>query len=254
MSVLRRSLVFLLVVFLIAGIGVATLPAATAYRWVADRLGAIRLDDVSGSVWQGRAAHLRVFDRELGALDWDLHALPLLQGTLVADLHLVGDAVTASGEVTRDADGNVRVRAARFRLPASLAAPVLDIPALQLHGDIQGELAQAHLRGAWLEQAEGSLRWQAAAVSGAAQAEFGDLEARFATASDGAIDGEVRDLGGPLELHGRFRVSAGGFVADAELAARDGNPHVQEALRYIGEPQADGRSHLVIRGQVFPWL
>ena len=38
---------------------------------------------------------------------------------------------------------------------------------------------------------------------------------------------------------------------DANLSARDGNAQVVEALRYIGEPQADGSSHLIIHGKLF---
>jgi hypothetical protein len=253
MSVLRRSLLVLVLLLAVAAVGLATLPAAVAYRWFGDRFGAIRLQGLSGTVWHGHAANLTVFEQALGALDWSLHPWPLLRHSVVADLVLGSGAVGARGRVVVEADGTVRVQDAVFRLPAQLAAPVLDIPALQLHGEIEVGLDHAQLRGAGLEAAAGHVVWHAAAVSGAAQAELGELEADFTTA-DGAIVGTVRDRGGPLQLQGRFRVTAADFVAEARLAARDDNPNVREALRYIGEVQADGSSHLVIHGQLFRWL
>jgi len=122
---------------------------------------------------------------------------------------------------------------------------------LQLLGDLDVTITQARLRGAWLDAANGSVHWRNAAVAGAAQAQLGDLEATFASAADGSIAGNVRDLGGPLQLSGTFKVCAGSYDAEAKLVARDANAQVTEALRYIGEPQADGSSLLKIHGQLF---
>ena len=251
MRILRNLLLFLIVLVLIAGVFVATCPAEFAYRMVADRLGVVRLAGVSGSLWQGHASSAQVFGQEIGTLDWRLEAAPLLGGELLAHVSLAGAELSGSGIVDRVSDGTISVRDASFRVPARMAAPALDIPALQLLGTIDGKLAEARLRGAWVQQASGNLRWNDAAVAGAAQAQLGTLEATFSSAPDGTIVGVARDLGGPLQLNGTFKVSAGSFDADANLAARDGNPQVIEALRYIGQPQADGTSHLVIHGQLF---
>jgi hypothetical protein len=251
MKFLRRLLFVLFFLLVIAGVVAATCPADYAYRFFADRLGVVKLAGISGSIWQGHANSAQVFGQELGALDWQLEAAPLLSGEVMAHIQLRGGAVEASGVVDRTGDGAINVRDAIFHLPASMAAPALDIPALQLLGNIDGKLAQARLRGAWVDQASGSLRWNGAAVTGAAQAVLGDLEATFSSAPDGSIAGVAHDLGGPMQLSGTFKVSAGSFDAEANLAARDGNPQVVEALHYIGEPQADGSSHLIIHGQLF---
>ncbi|MDR3389158.1 MAG: type II secretion system protein N [Rudaea sp.] len=246
---LFRSLILIVVVLLvIAAVVAATCPAEYAYRLVADRLGAVKLSGISGSVWNGHAASAQVFGQELGALDWQLHAAPLLGGELLAHVDLNGGDVTAAGTVDRNVGGTISVRDATFHMPAHMAAPALDIPALDLLGEIDGKLARAQLHGAWVDDASGSLRWNHAAVSGAAQAQLGDLEATFSSAPDGSIAGVVHDLGGPLQVAGTFKVAAGSFDAEAKLAARDDNPQVMEALRYIGQAQADGTSLLIIHG------
>lgn len=251
MRILRNLLLFLLVLVVIAGVVVATCPADFAYQMVANRLGVLKLAGISGSLWQGRATSMQVFGQEIGALDWRLEPAPLLSGEVMAHVSLAGSELSANGTIDRVSDGTISVRDASFRVPARLAAPALDIPALELLGTIDGKLAEARLRGAWVQQASGSLRWNEAAVAGAAQAQLGTLEATFSSAPDGSISGVAHDLGGPLQLNGTFKVNAGSFDADANLAARDGNPQVIEALRYIGEPQADGTSHLIIHGQLF---
>jgi len=248
---LRRFILFLITLLAIAAVVAITCPAQFAYRFVADRLGAVQLAGLSGSIWQGHAASTQLFGMELGTLDWRLQAAPLLHGEAAAHLTLGGGAITASGDVTRHFDGAMQIGSATIQVPAQFAAPALDIPALQLLGDLQIDVAQALLRQAWPESANGTAHWRNAAVAGAAQAQLGDLEATFASAADGSINGIVHDLGGPLQLNGTFVVSAGSYDAQANLSARDGNAQVGEALRYIGETQADGSSLLKIHGQLF---
>jgi len=248
---LRRFILFLIALLTIAAVVAITCPAQFAYRFVADRLGAIKLAGLSGSIWQGHAASTQVFGTELGALDWQLQAASLPHGEVAAHLTLGGGSISASGDVTGGLDGATQVSNATIRAPAQFAAPALDIPALQLLGELQIDVAQALLRQAWPERANGTAHWHNAAVAGAAQAQLGDLEATFASAADGSINGTVHDLGGPLQLSGTFVVNAGSYDAQANLRARDGNAQVSEALRYIGEMQADGSSLLRIHGQLF---
>ena len=251
MKHLRRFILFLIAVLAVGVIVAVTCPAQFAYRLVGDRLGAVRLAGISGSLWQGHASSTQLFGAELGALDWQLQVAPFLHGAAVAHLSVSGGDIDASGEVERAFDGVIDARDVTLHAPARIAAPALDIPALQLVGVIEGTIAHVRLRDAWPEAASGSARWRNAAVAGAAQAQLGDIEASFASAADGSISGNVHDLGGPLQLSGTFKIAAGSYDADARLQSRDGNAQVNEALRYIGEMQADGSSHLLIHGQLF---
>ena len=246
-----RFVLCLIVLLALAGIGVATCPASFAWRLVADKAGAFKLDGLSGTIWNGHAASASVFGNALGALDWHLAAIPLLHRNVSARLDLHGGETAGTGTVERAADGVLQVSDARIEMPAGMAAPALDIPMLQLLGTLEIDIARLRVQGAWPTAAQGEIRWRNAAVAGAAQASLGDLRAQFATAADGSIAGTVHDLGGPLSLDGTFKIGAGGYDAQARLAARDGNPQVLDALRFIGQPQGDGSTLLLIHGQFF---
>ena len=133
------------------------------------------------------------YGTELGALDWRLSPLPLARGVIAAQLDVRGGAVTGNGRVEREPDGSLQVTGAVIHMPASLAAPVLDIPMLQLLGRIDIDISQLRVQGAWPTAAQGGIRWHNAAVAGTAQASFGDLQAQFATAADGSIAGTAHD-------------------------------------------------------------
>ena len=252
MRILRGLLLLIVIVLVAAAVVAATLPAATAYKYFGDKLGALKLSGLSGTIWDGRASSAQVFGQELGALTWQLRPKPLLtDGVVDAHLNLDGGAIAATTDAQRSQRGEISVSNGTFHFPASLAAPALDIPQLNLLGDIEGKLDRAQINGVLLTNATGTLHWKNAAVSGTAQAQLGELQADFSSDATGNIHGTAHDLGGPLKLDGTFNVGGGNFDVDAHLAARDGNAQVAEALRYIGQPEADGSSHLIIHGQLF---
>src|SRR5512142_677280 len=128
MKYLRRFILFIIVVLVIGVIVAATCPAQVAYGWIENRLGAVKLSGISGSIWQGHASSVQVFAAGLVALDWHLQVAPLLHGAAIARLALSGE-VTASGDFERDIDGTIEGREIIVRAPARMAAPALDIPA-----------------------------------------------------------------------------------------------------------------------------
>src|SRR5262245_6713390 len=121
MRILRNLLMLLVLLLVIGGVVLATLPADYAYRMVADRLGVVRLGGVSGSIWQGHAASVTAFNQPLGALDWQLEAAPLLGREVMAHLRLAGGEINADGTLDRTSDGLITLRETQFSLPASLA-------------------------------------------------------------------------------------------------------------------------------------
>ena len=63
---------------------VVTLPAGVVLSRMAS--SGISTDGVSGTIWNGHAQVLRISGAHLGSVGWDLHALALFTGRLVADV------------------------------------------------------------------------------------------------------------------------------------------------------------------------
>ncbi|TXI73158.1 MAG: hypothetical protein E6Q43_05750 [Dokdonella sp.] len=180
---------------------------------------------------------------------------PLLTQGVRADLRIRGADIDTSGLLERDYSGALRANDVRFRVPASLFAGAVDVPSLKLLGQVSGTLTQVQIKDGVVAMANGHARWSDAGVSGAAEARFSDILAKFATRPDSSMAGTLADDGkGNLEVNGSFSASATGFQAEAFLSARNDDARIQEALRYIGEAQPDGSAHLVISGQLFKLL
>jgi general secretion pathway protein N len=251
MRALRWLLLLLLVLLLAFVLLLALFPARLAVDWLGPRLAPLELHGVRGSVWTGQAQELRMHGQPLGAVTWRVAPQSLLSRRIDVDLTIDGEQYRGGGFVSATRDRTV-ITNARMSMPAQQMQPALDIPALNLRGVVDIELDRAELVNNFPRLLQGRAFWRNAAVDGAAAAELGELVAEFRTADDGSLVGSVTDTGGPLAADGQFSLGFTGFEAEAVLMARDGNPQVQEALRYVGEVQPDGSSILQIRGSLLP--
>lgn len=252
MKWLVKLLVLLLVIAVLLGAVAALFPARTALGWVDDRLEQVQFDDVGGTVWKGYAGEVRVRGQPIGRLGWSIHALSLLQARVDGDIALDGAGYRMQSAFSAEDMQTLHFRDATGEFPAERLNPALDIPGLVPVGRVQVSLAEATLVGGFPRSLRGDVLWRNAAVAGEAAANFGDLRAEFHTDAAGAVQGTVQDQGGPLALDGTFRIDFRGYEAEALLSARDGNPDVIKALKWIGEPLEDGSSLLKIEGRILP--
>jgi len=257
MRFLKILLVLALLLLIVAGVVFWTLPADVAWRQGAKYFGPVVLSGVRGTLWDGHADGVSLFGHDLGEMDWRVAKSAVLRGRVVADVRIQGTDIDAAGIVERalveDANaGALVLRDVHFRFPASLMEPALALREITLNGAISGVVSEAALRNGFVESATGNARWSEAGVSGQAEARFADILGEFAAAPGGGIAGHAKDDGtGNLAVDATFRAAVTGFDAEAILRARNDDPQVEETLRHVGEPQADGSSKLVVHGQTF---
>jgi general secretion pathway protein N len=252
MRLLKYLVVLVVLLLIVGGVLLWTLPADVAYRQGAKYMGPVVLSGVRGTMWDGHADGISVFGRDLGEIDWRMAKSEFLRGRMTADVRIQGADVDAAGIAERENDGTLTVRDVRFRFPAQVLAPVVNIPDLNLLGAVSGVVSEATLRDGFLRSATGNGRWSEAGVSGQAEARFADILGDFAGQPDGGIAGSAHDDGtGNLAVNATFHAAMNGFDAQVLLNARNDDPQVQETLRHVGELQADGSSKLVIHGQMF---
>jgi hypothetical protein len=197
----------------------ARFPAA----WALGTLPAgLACDAVDGTVWNGTCTGLMLRHRQLiGDLAWQLHPLRLFLGRVAAHVELTqaGDYVNADVEVTP--------RGRHFWASAVHANVHLN-PALMpqlpngLRGVVRADLASVELDHGRLADLQGHIEAHDLVQGGANTTELGNYALTFApTATRSVPVGELHDLGGPLDLSGRLRVTADpGFLLDGTVAPR----------------------------------
>lgn len=246
---LKRLLILVVVLALLAIAAVAFTPAAFLYRHLAPRIDpSIQLTDITGTIGRGRAGQVSINGFPLGSFEWRVHWSDLFRREIGLSWALKDAVWSASARTTRERNGILRVDNMAMELPAMLMQPVLDIPALNFLGTVNVELDQLRMRGRIIEDARGRARWTDAGVTGSAQARFGPIHAHFASAAPGVVLGEVEDEAGPLAVDGQFELNGLSYRAEVILQSRDPGDPVSEVLYYVGQSLPDGGSLLIVEG------
>ncbi len=245
---------------LLLGLGVAaflvlavtTLPASVVVRWFAPE--GVHFDGVSGTIWDGRAQVLRWNETQLGRVEWDLHALPLLAARLSADMSL-----TRIDGFARTRLSVMPARRLRFTdLTASLPLSVL--PANILAGGWAGTLnlkfAQLALHEGWPVAASGHV--EVLQIRGPARSprDLGSFEIIFPQdepdAAGSSLTGALADLGGPLDVTGSLQLLADrSYVVEGLIATRaDAPADIGQMLQFLGPADQQGRHPFSIAGSL----
>ena len=218
----------------------ARFPAA----WALSKLPAgLSCDAVDGTVWNGTCSGLMLRHRELiGDLAWQLHPVRLFLGRLAAHVELTqtGDYVNADLELALGG----RISASDVHANVHLNPALMPQLPNGLHGVLRADLSRVQLEHGRLVDLQGRIEAHDLAQSGATTTELGNYGLSFAPAAAGAAPvGELKDLGGPLDLGGRLRITPEpGFLLDGTVAARPtASANLVRQLQMLGAPDAQGR-------------
>lgn len=250
MKVWRTALTGLLALLIAAFALLWFLPARWAMPWLDARLNGVRLQQVSGLLWDGKAGKvLSARGENLGTLQWQLSRAVLLgDNRLHVELH--GPRVDVVGTMT----GSRATEATWTDVQMRIDLDVLGGGPLVLGGVPRGTLWVAagsiELRGGWPWSMDTQVEWRDAVLSMPRQGDLrlGSVHAEL-RAANGVIDGPVQDDGhGPLRVDGHLQLSPLARRFDAVAAPRGSHPTLQRWLAGFGAVDADGVTHIHYSG------
>jgi general secretion pathway protein N len=227
-----------------------TLPAKVVLTYFAP--DDLKAAGVSGSAWHGRAQFVQYGVTNLGSLEWDVHPLALLTGRVRADVRLRRLDGFVESELTM-APGN-RVTFVDLSAALPLSALPSNIAPGGWGGTVNAKLARLALVEGWPVAAEGTVEAINLMSPGQRAIEIGSYRITFPAgqASEDTLVGTLNDIGGPLQVSGTLQLKPDrSYVVEGLIATRPDAPsNVNQALRYLGPADAQGRRPFTFAGSI----
>ncbi|RDJ00213.1 type II secretion system protein N [Dyella solisilvae] len=246
----RTALVGLLALLSLAAVLVWFMPARWAMPWLGPRLGGLRLEQVSGLLWEGAAGRvLSARGEDLGRLTWQLSRRALL-GDNQLQLRLQGERADFAGRMAGKAVADAHWTDVQMRIDLELLGNSLALPLGQPRGVVELAARDIQLHGGWPEAMDAQLHWQAAMLQTPRHGELplGGLQMTL-QAANGVIEGHLQDEGdGPLRIDGQLQLSPLARRFTAEAAVRQANSPLQHWLSGLGATDAQGITHINYTG------
>jgi Type II secretion system (T2SS), protein N len=246
----RRSLVLTVIAGLAVFLVVMAiyLPAS----WVVSALPAqLGCRDVGGSAWNGECLGLRYQAATLGDATWNFAATRAVGGRLAGNVELRGSAVNARAELDTNFAGVGELR--NVKLQVVLDPALLPQLPHEQRGTLSADLKRVALAaGGVLHALDGSVELRDLRQVGAQAVELGSYQATFdgKAATDGAVIGKLRDLGGPFIVDGTVKLTApNGYLVQGYITGRtaDAERTVREITLGV-PPDSSGRSTFSFEG------
>jgi len=242
---LRNGLIGLALLGMFAAVLLWFLPARWVTPWIEPQLHGMRLQQVHGLLWHGRADEVTALGgKRLGRLQWQLSRRALL-GQLRLQLVFDGPGLAFSGSMRRLPDGRIEARDLSLNAQLTALGQPLDTPWGNPAGELQMTASHALLQGGWPLQLQAQGQWRDASV----HTRDGDVvlgELQWQARAEGGVIGVQWHDGerGPLQTTGDLQLSPLGWRLDASLRARHTDPALQHWLARLGPAAQDGSVHI----------
>jgi general secretion pathway protein N len=246
LKTLKKCLIALCLLVLVALVLVWFLPARLALLWIAPQLHGVRLQQVGGLLWDGHADQVTTSDGQLlGKLNWQLSRAALL-GKTQLQLDFTGSELDFSGTMRKLPQGQIEWRDVHARLDLSLLdAYAAKLPQGQPAGELQLSVEHALLQAGWPLELQAKTQWSSASIkTRGSDIVLGALQLQ-AQAQNGVISAQLHDDGhGPLHADGQLQLSPLGWRLDATLLPQQTDAALRQWLAQFGQPDGSGALHI----------
>ncbi|MEE9327161.1 MAG: type II secretion system protein N [Cocleimonas sp.] len=246
-----KKIIFLgLVSFLLATIW--QLPLSIAKPYVEKMVNTLKLDKVSGTVWQGKVQHFSIQNTNLGKVNWNVQPLQsILSLSLKSSFKIKSPDLSAQGIVAITPTKTLILNNTVFDLDANYINTLQNKTVLA--GDIRGSIKYAKLdQQRNLPEVDALINWQGGAMQLPIKLEPGDYHAVITPESD-KLNIKLTSSEAPLELNGNIVLNKE-WQYDANITAKAQKPGLRAMLNIAGKAQNDGSALIKQKGDLKPFI
>jgi len=252
---LRRILLGLVVLLLLAALLFWFLPARLALPLLQKRLGELQLRDVHGLLWDGGADQvIGSRGQNLGRLQWQLSRRAVL-GQVQVGVQFQGPQLSFDAKVAKNGEPDTVLDDVHAHVDLALQPATPGVRLGTPRGMLDVQIPHALLQGPWPQQLEAQAQWHAGRMQVVAgQDQLGAVAANDVALGElrlelhgeqGVINGSLHDDGkSPLHVDAQLQASPLGWRFDAVLTPRGDDPALRRWLQQFGEPDAAGAWHV----------
>jgi len=228
-------------------------PAAFVAPYIERAAPNVRINNASGTLWNGLATSVRVNNFDLGSVDWKIHPMSsLLSLSLVADVDIKGGELNATGNAAYGYDKSIRLSELTFAADASIIRRFQS--QVQLTGDIEGIIDNAQIVPGGFPVINGVVNLVQGSVI-FPRVEPGNYRADIKSESNSLI-AEISSADSPLSLDGKVSINSN-WQYQSDVLAKAGpslNPMIMNLLRPVAgnNPGPDGSLRINRNGKIAP--
>ena len=227
------------------------LPLSFANPYIAKYVNGVKLQDVSGTVWNGEAKHLIANNIDFEKVKWTVKPLQSLTSlSLKFDFDIKGQDLNANGLAGITPSRTLILDKTQFELNASYLNKRQRFA--KLSGDIKGNIKHAELHQKDLPIVNGIIDWKEAALNSPIKLTQGDYHA-IITPESGDMNIKISSSDAPVELSGEIKLNKE-WIYNTDLKLKSDDPSINSMIGLLGKKHSDGSINIKQKGDLKPFI
>lgn len=231
-----KKIIFIgLLAFLVAALW--QLPLSYAKPYAEKYVQGLKLNGVSGTVWNGNAQQLIANNTDFEKVKWNVKPLESLTSLSIKfDFDIQSRDFSAKGLAAITPNEDLIIDNTQFELNASYLNKKIKLA--KISGDIKGTIKHAEINQQDLPIIDGIVDWKEAAVNSPIKLAQGDYHAVI-TPESGNINIQLSSSDAPVELGGKITVNKE-WIYNTDLNIKATDPSIAPIMGMIGKKQVNG--------------
>ena len=235
--------------YLITGILALTLfliiniPAALVINALKDKIPQIKIQNVSGTLWQGSAQQVTVQSKHVFKnVDWSVCLSHLLIAEACVEFDAIYNKNPLSGQLNIDLNKNIQAKNIKTTMSAQALGQMITLPMGEIAGDISVDLSELNWRQGNIPSANGVIKWNRASITIAETAQLGDITISLAESEENPINAQISNQGGQLSISGLASMNTKtDYNLDLSFTPnKKASKNLKDSLSLFARPQANG--------------
>ena len=182
---------------------IANTPATLVVNSINDRIPQVKIQNVSGTLWQGSAQQLTVQSKYvLKNIEWSICVAHLLLAKACVELDAIYDNSPLNGQISIGINKAIQAKNINATITAQTLSQIITLPMGEIDGDISVDLKTLEWQPGGLPSATGIIKWNKASITIAETAQLGDITITLTESEDNPIRAEISNLNGQLNITG----------------------------------------------------
>lgn len=246
---MKKIIFFGLISFFVAAIW--QLPLSFAKPYIEKVAKQIKMDGVSGTIWNGKAKQLTINKINIENVQWQIKPFQsLISLSLNTTFNINDPNLTANGIASISPTQKLTLDNVKFTLDANYLNKLQQNA--KLVGDIIGSIKYAVIDQENLPDINGIVNWNDAAIISPIKLPQGDYHALITSSNDG-LNIKLTSTDAPAELNGDIKLNKQ-WLYDTDIDIKAKEQGLTSMLGLVGEKQADGSVKIKQKGDLKPFL
>jgi len=238
---------------------IATFPASLATSFITSNpqlKNQVKITAVSGTIWSGSAANVQISGVNLGALKWQVSALPLLIGEISSyvnfkNLSSSSSNISGSGTIAMTFGGSLMLDDFSAAFPVDALTPFMYGMPARFSGDVQLRVDEMILEPGTRMNLKSKISVANAGLVSPQKIDYGNISIQ-ATPNDSGTQLVLNDQGGPLILDGNVKLKGNGvYNINLSMGAREtASKDLENGLRFLGRRDSSGKYNYRSNGKL----